>query len=323
MAYGKFFWLPLVFGALLGMLFLPMIRFFRRWRLPDWIAIGLCVLVLVLIFGVLVGVVTYQVNAVAQQWPQVQAELAEKGEALRQMAIDDLGLSAQRVDAILAQARQGQKSLQGIIGNVLGSFFSSTTNVLLTLVYMVFLLLTRQRIKQFILKLLPKKQVETGRSVIAASLQVTFNYLGGRLILTTILGTIYAIGFLLFGLPNAIPLAVLAGALSIIPYLGNIIGAAIAIAFGIATGEGFTALLGVIGTMAVAQVLENNVLQPWIIGSQVNMNPLFTFASIIAFGLIWGVPGTIVAIPLVSIVKQVFHHVPGLHPLAYVMDFEE
>jgi predicted PurR-regulated permease PerM len=159
--------------------------------------------------------------------------------------------------------------------------------------------------------------------VIASSIQVTFKYLGGRIILTAILGTIYAIGFSVFGLPNAFPLAVLAGALSIIPYLGNIIGAFIAIAFGIATGEGFTALFGVIGTMAVAQVLENNVLQPWIIGSQVNMNPLFTFTSIIAFGLIWGVSGTIVAVPLVSILKQVFHHIPSLHPIAYLMDFED
>jgi predicted PurR-regulated permease PerM len=155
MYYGSFFWLPMVFGALLGMLFLPLIRRLRRWGLPDWIALGICGFVLVLIFGILIGVVSYQVNAVAQKWPQVQAELAAKGEVLREVAIDNFGLSANRLDAILAQARQGQRSLQSIIGNVLGSFFSSTTNVLLTLVYMFFLLLTRHRIKEFILRLLP------------------------------------------------------------------------------------------------------------------------------------------------------------------------
>ena len=72
MYHGAVFWVPLAFAGLLSLLFLPLIRRLRGWGWPDWAAIGVCVLILVLLVAVLVGLITYQVNAVAQQWPQVQ-----------------------------------------------------------------------------------------------------------------------------------------------------------------------------------------------------------------------------------------------------------
>lgn len=323
MYYGRVFWLPLAFGGLLALLFLPIIDRLKRWGWPDWLAISACVLLLVLIFGLLVLMVTLQVNVVAEQWPQVQEELQQKGEKIRQFATEELGLSAQRLNGFRDQLSQGSQWLQGIFSNFLGSFFSSLTSVLLTVVYLVFLLMARGRIYRFVLQLLPDHAQDDGRAVMAEAKEVVTNFLGGRLILSASLGTFYAIGFWAFGLPNAFPLAVLAGALSIIPYLGNVIGGAIAIAFGIAMGESLTPLLGVIGTMSVAQVLENNVLQPWIIGNRVSMNPLFTFTTIIAFGLIWGVPGTVIAIPIVGIFLKVCTHVPGWQPIAYLLGQEE
>jgi predicted PurR-regulated permease PerM len=107
--------------------------------------------------------------------------------------------------------------------------------------------------------------------------------------------------------------------LSLIPYVGNVIGGLIAVAFGFALGDGLTVVLGVIGTMTLAQVLENNVFQPWIIGSQVSMNPLFTFMSIVAFGLIWGVAGTIIAVPVAGVLREIWAQNPKLEPVARLM----
>lgn len=107
--------------------------------------------------------------------------------------------------------------------------------------------------------------------------------------------------------------------LSIIPYIGNIIGGLFALMLGVATGGGTTLLLGIIGTMTLAQVLENNVLTPWIMSREVNLNPLATFASIIGFSIIWGVAGSILAIPITGAAKKIFDHVEGLKPFGHAL----
>jgi predicted PurR-regulated permease PerM len=182
---------------------------------------------------------------------------------------------------------------------------------------MFLLLLARARIRRFLVSIWPGDSQEAD-TVLDNGQRLVFKFLGGRLIIMGLLSVFYAIGFLIFGLPNAIPVAILAGTLSLIPYVGNVIGGLVAVAFGFALGDGLTVVLGVVGTMSLAQVLENNLLQPWIIGSQVSMNPLFTFLSIVGFGLIWGVAGTVIAVPLVSVLREISSQIPSLEPLAEV-----
>ncbi len=120
------------------------------------------------------------------------------------------------------------------------------------------------------------------------------------------------------GLDYAILIALLVATLSLIPYLGNIIGGVFALALAFASG-GDGAVLGVLITMSLAQLLENYVLMPFVVGDEVNINPLTTIVCVVAMSIVWGPVGAIIAIPIFAIIRVVCQRIPGLEDYAYLM----
>ena len=138
-----------------------------------------------------------------------------------------------------------------------------------------------------------------------------------------ILAVVYALGFLVGGIQFAVLLALQAALFSIIPYLGNFIGGGIAVALAFLSGGGPTAALIVIGVMAVAQLLESYVLSPWIIGDEIDLNPWATVVAVVGFGLVWGVIGAVLALPLVGMFRIICNHFAGLRSIGYLLGQEQ
>jgi predicted PurR-regulated permease PerM len=139
------------------------------------------------------------------------------------------------------------------------------------------------------------------------------------MILIGILSTLYSIGFLISGLDYAVLVAVLAATLSLIPYLGNIIGGLFALALAYSSGGDISAVYGVLITMGLAQLLENYVITPMVIGDEVDLNPLVTIICVVGMSILWGPVGAIVAIPIFAILRIVCSHVDGLRDYAYLL----
>ena len=193
---------------------------------------------------------------------------------------------------------------------------------LLMFVYIILLLSQKERLREFVLRRMPDEKRGLTHRSINESTDVVQKYLRGRLILIAILSVLYSIGFLLVGMDYAILIAVLVAVLSIIPYLGNIIGGVFAIALALA-GGGTSAMLGVIATISVAQVLESYILTPLIVGDEVDINPLTTVVCVVGLAILWGPVGAIIAIPLTAILRIVFSHVDGLRDWAYLLGTSE
>jgi predicted PurR-regulated permease PerM len=318
--YGSGFLIPLAFGILLAMIFHPLASWAEKRGMPRWASIGLSLFLFILALGILSGVMVMQTRSLVKDWPKIQEQLAEQQHKAEQFVIKNIGIaSEERIQKAKDKLAQQQSAIANMVGGFLGSLFSFFTGLIFALVYMVFIMMVQRRLVKAALDLVPKSRRQEAREVMHSARQTASEYLAGRLLLIGILALIYAIGFLVFGLQYAIPVALLTAVLSIIPYIGNIIGGLFALMLGVATGGSTTLLLGIIGTMTLAQVLENNVLTPWIMSREVNLNPLATFATVIGFSLIWGVAGSILAIPITGVVKKVFEHVDGLKPVAFAL----
>lgn len=322
--FGRPFLIPLAFGALLAMLFEPLAQKLESWGLPRWSTITISILILVLLGGALTGAIIYQSQSLIQDWPQVKQQVISKKDQLENYAIKNLGiLTEERVEQIKDRLAEQASDFGSNLRSFIGTFFSFTSQTFLVLVYVVFIMIIRDRFRAFILRLVPAAKEKAAREAMESAGTVVTQYLAGRLILMGILGVVYSAGFLAFGLEYAIPLAILAAVLTIVPYIGPLIGGIIVLLMALVTGGGTTVLFGVFGTMLVAQILESNVLEPWIIGSKVSLNAFTTFAAIIGFSLIWGVAGTILAIPIIGIAKEVFDKTESLKPFGFVMGLEK
>jgi predicted PurR-regulated permease PerM len=126
-------------------------------------------------------------------------------------------------------------------------------------------------------------------------------YIRGQSLLMLIIGVLTAIAMFVIGVPSALIIAVLAGILEAVPYVGPILTAVIALLITLA--EAPDKIWWVIAAMLVIQQAENVLLVPRIMDRAVGVNPLVTLLSIAAFGSLLGVVGAILAIPLAAIIQ--------------------
>ncbi len=187
------------------------------------------------------------------------------------------------------------------------------------IVYIFFLMHSRNRIKNFFLKLAPPNEQQQSAKVLSEITKVSHQYLIGLFQMIVGLWIMYGIGFSIIGVKNAIFFAILCGLLEIVPFIGNITGTAITILMAVSQGASGGMILGIVITYAVVQFIQGNVLEPLLVGREVHINPLATILVIVIGELLWGIAGMILAIPLLGITKIVCENVEGLKPYAYVI----
>lgn len=133
------------------------------------------------------------------------------------------------------------------------------------------------------------------------------SWLGAQLILMAFIGAMVALGLWIIGVPYALALGLLAGLLEFIPYLGPILSSVPAILIALSTD--MTTALWTLGLVVGVQQVENNVLQPLVQKSQVDIPPVLLIVVLFGMGALFGVPGILVATPLLAVVMVVVRRI--------------
>jgi len=116
-----------------------------------------------------------------------------------------------------------------------------------------------------------------------------------------ILGTYYAVALMLVGLQFGLVVGFIAGLITFIPYVGALVGGALAIGLGLFQFWGDWVSLGLVaGVFVVGQVLEGNVLTPKLVGGSVGLHPVWLLLALSVFGSIFGFVGMLVAVPVAA-----------------------
>ena len=134
-------------------------------------------------------------------------------------------------------------------------------------------------------------------------------YFRGQALIATIVGVLHCIGFLIIGLPMAIPMGILVGVLNLIPYMQilSYIPALLLCIIGAADGGNFWLLVGLtIAVFIVAQIVQDGFLTPRIMGSVTGLNPAIILLSLSVWGSLLGFVGLIIALPLTSLLLSYY-----------------
>lgn len=277
----------------------------------------------------IVALISMQIQNLVQDWPQIKKTMQPKIEQAKQFLIKNSPLDEGDFQAskkgsdetILPVVGSGGKNVQasGMLSSILGFF----GNYLLTFIYIFFLLLYRRRFKVFMIRIFPDEKADKVRDTIEKSARVAPKYLRGKLILMAIIAVLYGVGLGITGINNFILVTLISTLLILIPYVGNIIAYLLAISFGFLTSGDTTVIIGVTITFAVAQFIESYILEPYLLGDEVDVHPFFVILAVIIGGLVWGVTGMILAIPLIGILTVVLLNIKELHPLGLLFSREK
>lgn len=318
--YGANLVVPLIVASFIAVLFLKPINKLIEKGLPEWLSITISVAVFLFLSVLLFMLVFWQFNVIYQDLPEIKAKSVATFAAIVEWSEQKFGYN---IFQYLAED-EGLllKTFKSYIGIWASSFANLLVQITMILIYVIFILIQRKTLKKFIFKSFPENKKDTVSAIITASKKSITNYILGKGIIILILSTVYYIGFLIGKVPHALFLAMFASFFSIIPYIGNIIGGGVAVGLAILY-SGIGGGLFVVAVISVSQVVENYVLTPLVIGDQIDLNPFITVFGVVAFSFLWGIVGTIIALPVLGILKVIFSHIEGMENFAILLGQEK
>lgn len=204
--------------------------------------------------------------------------------------------------------------------------FPSTAGTLMALglipVYIFLFLYYRNKLYNFLSMIwLAQKKRWLHHTVEEVSL-VTRRYMGGVFTVVAILCVMNSLGLYLLGVKFALLLGITSALCNFVPYFGVWIGAIFPLTMAVFTGDSPQQAIGVLGLFIVVDLIENNLLTPNITGGSVQVNPLVTIIGIIAAGMVWGIPGMFVIIPLLGILKIILDNNETTKPIGFLIGTE-
>jgi len=137
-------------------------------------------------------------------------------------------------------------------------------------------------------------------------------------LINAVFGSAVGLSMYFIGLPNALLWGVMAGLLHFIPFLGAIVGISVVTLVALVTMDQITSILLVPSAYLGLNLLEEYLFFPFLIGRRLLLNPVVIFIWLIFWGWLWGIPGALMAVPLLAIFKIVCDHI---EPLAAVAEF--
>lgn len=293
--YIKDILLELFVALLLMTVLQPMVALFTKIRIPRAISVLLSYIV---VFGLLGGVIALIIPALVDQTTSFVNALP--------LYFSNLGL-ASYVNADIARDflnRLG--SLPGEVFKFTVSVFTNIASVLTVLVFTFYMLLSRNKLEDQ-LGFLFGEDNKRKLGFLIGDLEARLGgWARGQFTLMFLVGLATYIGLLIVGIPFALPLAILAGLLEIIPYLGPVVAAIPSIIIGF----GISPVLGVAtaGVAILIQQLENYVLVPKVMEKSVGVSPIITLVALAIGARFLGIVGMIISIPTVITLQVVFKH---------------
>lgn len=193
------------------------------------------------------------------------------------------------------------------LGNFVGAFTMIVIAVITMPFILFFLLKDGKQLLPSVLDFLPIKWRSNVKAVIVDVNTQLSNYIRGQLTVALSVIIMFLIGYSIIGLEYAFTLAIVAGILNMIPYLGSTLAMIPAIILAIVTGP--MMLVKVLIVFVIEQTLEGRLISPLVLGNQMAIHPVTIIFVLLTSGKIGGVAGVIVGIPLYAVVKVILTHI--------------
>ncbi len=286
----------LVFVAFIIMsTFKPSVDWMVSKRIPRLLA---TILVYIVVFGIIGFSIAWTIpSVVAEITSFSQAFPAIIGKMLPHLNLD-LNSFSQQLAPI------GQNILKVTI-----SIFSNVVAVCMVMVFSFYFLLERKHAEKIVTGFVGSEKAATFIDVVERIEGRLGSWMMGQLFLMITVGLLSYIGLVLLGVKFALPLAIIAGLLEIVPNIGPIVSAipAVLIALSVSPVSGLS--VGVL--YLVIQQLENNLIVPLVMKKSVGLSPIITIFSLLVGSKLAGIAGAVLAIPVLLIIQELILTLTG------------
>lgn len=320
LGFARAIFIPVALAVLLSLVMTPVVRRVSRFGVPQSVAAGL--VLLAVLFAAAIAI--EELSGPAAEWIGRAPEALTKVRYL----LDDFAETIHEMQKATEQVQDLGGSDQGaaeqsvvVQGPNLAEIFVSGTwrlgaTFLITLTLLYFMLASGDLFLRKLVTVLPrlsdKKRAveiarETEREISAYLLTIT--------VINASLGAITAICMFLLDVPNPVLWGAAAGVLNFIPYLGPFVATVILALVSLLTFHGWEEFISPPLVFVGLATLEGQFITPILLGRRLTLNPVVIFLALLVWGWLWGIPGALLAVPLLAALKILCDHIGPLAPV--------
>jgi predicted PurR-regulated permease PerM len=317
--FAKEFFLPVVLAILLNLLLSPVVRLLRNYgRIPEPLGAG----IVIVTFLCVLGYGAYRLTPVASAWlaraPESMATVQKRIQPLRR-PVEQVSQAAEQVEEATDMGKKTpQVEIKG--PSITQQFFGGTTSLLSAAIVVIFLtyflLAAGDLFLQKLVGVLPQlKDKKTAVTIVRETEAQVSRYLVVTTGINIGVGVATGVVLALIGMPNPVLWGVTAGVLNFVPYIGGLVNTVILTLAAFLTFEETGRALLVPLMFTVVNVLEGNLITPWILGQRMRLNTVAVFVGLVFWWFVWGIPGAILAVPIMASIKIACDHIESLRPV--------
>jgi len=316
---GADFFLPIVVAILLNLLLSPMVRLLRNHlRIPAPLGAGI---VIVVLLGV-VGFGAYRLAPAASAWvaraPESIATLKRRIQPLRG-PMEQVNQAAEQVEAATDMDKKTQEveiKGPGLTQQVFGGTTALLSSGMVVIFLAYFLLASGDLFLQKLVGVLPQlKDKKTAVRIVRETEAQVSVYLVVTTLINVGVGVATGAALALLGMPNAVLWGVIAAVLNFVPYVGGLVNTVILALAAFLTFEDVGRALMIPFVFTVINILEGNLITPWILGRRMRLNTVAVFVGLVFWWYLWGITGAILAVPIMATIKITCDHIALLAPI--------
>jgi predicted PurR-regulated permease PerM len=319
------FFMPLIIGSGIAFIVNVPMHFFERQieklennknrKVLEAIKIPLCLIVTLVLIGLaiyFIGDVIFPnlISSVSSLIDEIQKLSPTWIEILQKYGINTDFLSKYAInldaDKIIDVIKEGSLNLISTAGKAATSVFDTVTNVFFGFVFAIYILVSKKKLgrqsKQLAYAYLRKDIADDACEIASLTYKTFASFLSGQCLEATILGLMFFAVLTIGGFPYAGTIAVIIGALSLIPWIGAFIG----LFFGIAmiAVVSVQKMVAFIIVFFVVQQIEGHIVYPKVVGGSIGLPAIWTLFAVIVGGNLFGIFGMVIFIPLVSVLYE-------------------
>lgn len=306
---------PVILAFFLAYVLDPLADRCERMRIPRGVAVmGLLILALLLgalLMLLVLPAVVRDLAALISQLPvAVKRAIETLGPWLQARGIEVPATGAEAIAAFEAQVSNVTPMILTSVQSIATGFLGSTASVVSAIaavmlfpVLTAYLLLDFDRITAAVSDLIPPRYRTATIEIVDEVDDVLGLFVRGQLLVMAALGAMLAVGYAAVGVTLAVPIGIIGGLLSFIPYVGGAVALGLGLLMSVLHFDGLGQLLGVVAVYTAVQLLEGFVVTPYIVGDKLGMSALVVLFALMIGGELFGFLGVMLALPVAAIIK--------------------
>jgi predicted PurR-regulated permease PerM len=317
----SFIFVPLVLAVFLALLFMPMLRWLNKRKVPKYLSLGMVIVIIISSLFVTVKVVQLSGKEIIKDKSAIYHKLDDKvGDLIIPLA-ETMGIEtdthSSAIKSILSN-QQVKDTLYANFGMTFTLLQKSLTLILMMLFFLVLLLAGSLNFKQIMQDTMFNRPTQAIKTFMAIEKSVA-RFILVKFLVSLFTGIGFSVVCIIFDISFPLFWGLFAFAINFLQMIGSVISTVVASLFAIVEIAAPGTVLIVILLFTAVQVVFGAVLEPILMGKSFSINIVSILVMLMFWGFLWGIPGLILSIPLTVLIKTLLEQFPNTRVMAKLM----